>query len=71
MKERHTFSTPEEIAAWYGSQIAEEEIFTPEQEVEGIEAVTMEQVCEAAKKLTIDTIFMLAAQPEEDAENED
>ena len=71
LKERHTFSTPEEIAAWYGSQIAEEEIFTPEQEVEGIEAVTMEQVCEAAKKLTIDTIFMLAAQPEEDAENED
>ena len=45
-----------------------DEIITPESMIEGVEAVTMEQVCEAAKKLSIDTIFMLKAQ--EEAENE-
>ena len=38
--------------------------------VEGIETVTMEQVCAAAKKLSIDSIFMLMAQTEEAAEDE-
>jgi hypothetical protein len=35
--------------------------------IEAVEAVTMEQVCEAAKKLSIDTIFMLSAKGEEEA----
>ena len=69
LKERHTFTTPEGICSWYASQLLEEEIITPEYMIEGVEAVTMEQVCEAAKKLSIDTIYMLKAQ--EDAENAD
>ncbi len=69
LKERYTFTTPEGICAWYAAQVLEEEITMPEDVVEGIEGVTMEQVCEAAKKLSIDTIFMLKAQ--EEAENED
>ena len=60
---------PESICAWYASQMLEEEIVSPESVAEGVETVTMEQVCEAAKKLSIDTIFMLKAQ--EETENED
>ncbi|MBQ2848606.1 MAG: insulinase family protein [Clostridia bacterium] len=70
LKERHTLTTPESICAWYASQVLEDEILTPENIVEEIEKVTMEQVCEAAKKLSIDTIFMLSA-TEEGETNED
>ena len=69
LRERYTLTTPESICAWYSAQVLEEEIITPESRAEGVENVTMEQVCEAAKKLSIDTIFMLKAQ--EEAENED
>ncbi|MBO5229973.1 MAG: insulinase family protein [Clostridia bacterium] len=69
LKERYTFTTPEGICSWYASQVLEDKILTPASIIEGVEAVTMEQVCEAAKKLSIDTIFMLKAQ--EEAENED
>lgn len=69
LKEKYTFTTPEGICSWYAAQVLEDEILTPEIMVEGVEAVSMEQVCEAAKKLSIDTIFMLKAQ--EEAENED
>ncbi len=70
LKERYAFTTPEGICSWYASQLLEDEILTPETMVEGIEAITMEQVCEAAKNISIDTIFMLKAQ-EEAAEDED
>ena len=68
LKERYTFTTPEGICSWYASQLLEEEIITPEYMIEGVEAVTMEQVCEAAKKLSIDTIYMLKAQEAENAD---
>ncbi|MBR5561690.1 MAG: insulinase family protein [Clostridia bacterium] len=71
LKERHTFTTPEGICAWYASQVLEDEILTVEELNAEIEKVTMEQVCEAAKKLLIDTIFMLSAEGEEGAENAD
>lgn len=69
LKERYTFTLPEDICSWYAAQILEEEIMTAEKMVQGIAEVTMEQVCDAAKKLSIDTIFMLKAQQEE-AEND-
>lgn len=72
LRERHTFTTPEGICAWYASQVLEDEILTTDSLIEDIEKVTMEQVCEAAKKLSIDTIFMLSAEEgEEGAENAD
>ncbi len=71
LKERHTFTTPEGICAWYASQVLEDEILTTESLNEEIEKVTMEQVCEAAKKLSIDTIFMLSAESGEGEENAD
>lgn len=71
LKERHTFTTPEGICAWYASQVLEDEILTPESINGEIEKVTMEQVCEAAKKLSVDTIFMLSAESREGEENAD
>lgn len=68
LRERHTFTTPEGILGWYSAQVICDEILTPEDMVNGIEQVTMEDVCEAAKKLSVDTVFMLSAQ--EEAENE-
>lgn len=70
LKERYTFTTPEGICSWYASQVLEDEILTTDSLVEEIGKVTMEQVCEAAKKLSIDTIFMLSAESEEGEENE-
>ena len=69
LRERHTFTTPEGILGWYSAQVTCDEIITPDEMVNGIEQVTMDDVCAAAKKLSIDTIFMLSAQ--EEAENED
>ena len=68
LREKHTFTTPEGILGWYSSQVTSDEIMTPEEVVSGIEQVTMEDVCAAAKKLSIDTIFMLSAQEEADNE---
>lgn len=68
LREKHTFTTPEGILGWYSAQVTCDEIMTPDEMVSGIEQVTMDDVCAAAKKLSIDTIFMLSAQ--EEAENE-
>lgn len=68
LRERHTFTNPEGILGWYSAQVTCDEIITPDEMVSGIEQVTMDDVCAAAKKLSIDTIFMLSAQ--EEAENE-
>ncbi len=68
LRERHTFTTPEGILGWYSAQVLCDEIMAPEDMVSGIEQVTMDDVCAAAKKLSVDTVFMLSAQ--EEAENE-
>lgn len=68
LREKHTFTTPEGILGWYSSQVTCDEVVTPEEMVSGIEQVTMDDVCAAAKKLSVDTVFMLSAQ--EEAENE-
>ncbi len=68
LKERYTFTTPEGICSWYASQVLDDEIVTPEDMIAGVEKVEMQEVCDAAKKLSIDTIYMLKAQSEE-AEN--
>ncbi len=68
LRERHTFTTPEGILGWYSAQVLCDEIMTPEDIVSGIEKVTMDDVCAAAKKLSVDTVFMLSAQ--EEAEDE-
>lgn len=71
LKEKLTFSMPESILSWYSTQVLENEILNPEEVIAAIEQVTMEQVCEAAKKISIDTIFMLSAKGEEEAESDE
>lgn len=70
IRERLTLSSPTSIASWYSEQIISEKIMTPEEMIEGIEAVTPEQVCEAAKLFSIDTIFMLTSD-EMETENDE
>lgn len=62
LRERFTFASPEKITAWYSSQVLLENILDPDEMINGIEAVTAEQVIEVAKKLSIDTIFMLSSE---------
>lgn len=67
LRERFTFSSPDAVIAWYSTQVLQDDILEPEDMIKGIEEVTMEQVIEAAKRLTIDTIFMLSSEGEEAA----
>lgn len=66
-----TFNSPNVISNWYSRQILSEKIVTPEDDKSGILAVTKEQVCEAARNVTKDTIFMLASDGTQEDENED
>ncbi len=70
IKEGLTLNTPEGICGYYASQVLHGEIFTPEESAEKIEKVTREEICEAAKKMSLDKIFMLAAAPVEEGGNE-
>lgn len=56
--------TPESICAWYSSQIFRESLKTPEAYVEEINEVEKSQVVEAAKTITLDTVFMLKSNGE-------
>lgn len=47
------------LEAWYLSQAFHPEVKTPEEEAERVKAVTKEQVIEAAKKITLDTVYRL------------
>lgn len=62
LRERCTFVSPEGIMNWYSSQLLQAEILTPEDMINGIEKVTMDEVCAAAAKLSPDTVFMLSAE---------
>lgn len=60
--------TPEELDAWYLSQINNEKIITPEQLGEQNEKVTREAITEAAKLVTLDTIYALVPELREEKE---
>ncbi|MBR5112054.1 MAG: insulinase family protein [Clostridia bacterium] len=70
LREGLTLSTPEAVCGWYKSFILEDNIMTPEETADGYDKVTKEEVCEAAKLLSIDKIYMLEAVESEDAEDE-
>jgi len=55
--------SPETISAWYFSQILEDEIQTPEYYFEKYKSVTLDGVINAAKGITLDTVFMLSSKP--------
>lgn len=53
------FDTPEELDAWFYSQVVEETFQTPEELVADIKAVTVEQIVAAANAVTLDTVWLL------------
>ena len=57
--------TPEDIDGWISAQVTEPYFETPEEVLSGISKVTKEDVISAAKKVTLDTIFVLRAKEEE------
>ncbi len=69
LRERYTFSSPESFVAWYTSQLLYDELLTPEEMIEKTEKVTMDEVCAAAKKLSLDTVYMLSAEEEKNDED--
>ena len=52
--------SPEDLIAWYASQIFELELKTPERESQLINAVTKDEVTVVANRVTLDTIYMLS-----------
>ncbi len=70
LREGLTLTTPSAICGWYSRQILEESLRTPEEMIDGIEKVTKQEVCDAAAKMSIDKIFMLAADETEESSNE-
>ena len=53
----------------YYAQFADGDITTPEALTAGLSAVTREDVVRAAKALTLDTVYLLAGNDEEEAEH--
>lgn len=56
--------TPEEITAWYASQILRNELKAPETYAKEIGSVDRSEVVRAAKTIMLDTIFMLKSSGE-------
>lgn len=67
LRERLTPSSPDAILDWYSVQVLQPEICTLAQRIEAIEQVTMDEVCAAAKRISIDSIYMLSAEQAEEA----
>ncbi|MBR1731448.1 MAG: insulinase family protein, partial [Ruminococcus sp.] len=47
------------IASWYSTQLMDASVDTPEQAAEKINAVTKDEIIEAANKLQLDTVYVL------------
>ncbi|MCL2508425.1 MAG: insulinase family protein [Oscillospiraceae bacterium] len=61
--------SPEVLCQWYSMQLLEDVTKTTEERMAEINAVTQEQISEAANKVTLDTVFMLIG-TKEDGEDE-
>ncbi len=59
---RSVVDTATGIASWYSSQLMDSSVDTPEQAAAKLNAVTKEQVVEAARRLQLDTIFTLKSE---------
>lgn len=57
---RSVSDTPDGLCGFYSSQITDDEIDTPEKFIEGFESITKEQIIAAAKKVTLDTVYILS-----------
>jgi len=62
--------SPDAICRWYAMQLLSDETKTTDQRMAEINTVTLEQIEEAARNVTLDTVFMLAGTGEgQDDEN--
>lgn len=57
---RAVYDSPAALTGWYISQLNDEEIFTPEEFIEKINAVSAEDVVTAAKQFRLDTVYALS-----------
>ena len=57
--------SPDVLCAWYGNQIFTHTIKTPQQRIDELQTLTLQQIRDAAQKITLDTIFMLAGTGED------
>lgn len=62
---RSILDTPAETEVWYASQVFDPRPLSPAQTATAIQAVTREQVIEAARKIRLDTVYTLL--PKEEA----
>lgn len=56
---RSTNDTVGGIEAWYVNQLFDDKFLTVEEQSEAINAITKEEIVEAAKKITLDTVYVL------------
>lgn len=61
---------PESLDSWFMSQVTNASFKYPEEYIEEFNAVTREQVVEAAKAVTLDTVFMLEGTATEGEDDE-
>lgn len=71
LREGFTYTAPESYTSWYVGQILDEKLSTPEEYAKSLEGVSREEVCNAAKRMSIDKVFMLKAEQSKEGENED
>jgi len=62
---RTVADTPESLANWYSTGLVRGEHLSPEDTCARIEAVARDEVVEAARGVTLDTIYLLAAKEKE------
>lgn len=56
---KSVFDSPKAAADWVSDGYLDEDIFTPEEAAERINAVTREQICAYGKSLKLDTVYVL------------
>lgn len=61
--------SPDDICTWYSLQLLSDTTKTPQQRAEEFNAVTVDEVIEAARNITLDTVFMLVGTEAEANEN--
>ena len=71
MRERWMSSvdSPTGICSWYNSMVLDKELRSPEELVLQLENVTREEICAAAKRMSLETVYMLSALQEDADEN--
>ena len=69
MRERWlSMDSPGSISEWYIAQITDETLYSPEERVAMLEKVTKKEICAAAKRIKLETVYMISAQEGEEDE---